>query len=251
MNRGRASTPRAQEVGERPDPRRSEEGDIMNVIGEGEGRGASRSRCRGSAAVRPSEHPESDPPARHEPEGFDDDPARELRMPVFPFSERDRDLCERPSSEPGPHHQLHLEAVAVGMEGLSDEVLEELASVRAVAARGVVQGEPEHQASVGVAHPRERQPDAAPVGDGATRHVPAPDDQVGPTARGLEERAELRRVVGQIRVHLHDQVEALLERPAEALLIGAPEPRPGRALDEPESRLPRHQLADDAGRSVR
>ena len=77
---------------------------------------------------------------------------------MLTFPEGDRHLVDRPPAEPGTHDELDLEAVAVGVERLRDEVLEQLATVDAVAARRIVQGDPEHHGGVDVAHPRQREP---------------------------------------------------------------------------------------------
>ena len=74
--------------------------------------------------MRTPEEPERHTPQGDEPERLEDDPPRDLRMSVFPFPERDRHLSEGPAMEPGSHHELDLESVAVGVERLRDEVLE-------------------------------------------------------------------------------------------------------------------------------
>src|SRR3990172_4524121 len=104
-------------------------------------------------------------PAGHHPQRLHDDPTRDLGLTELPVPECDRRLADIEPETVTAHHELDLEAVAVGGEGPAQQRVEQHAPIHAVPARRVMDREPEHEAGIGIAPPRERDARAAPVRD--------------------------------------------------------------------------------------
>src|SRR5512132_3682855 len=101
-------------------------------------------------------------------------------MAVLALAERDRCLADGQAEVPGPVDELDLEAVAVGGDRGSDDLLERLPPVDAKPARRVVDVETQTEPRVEVPRLGQRHPRAAPVRDRTTRDVPASDHHVVP-----------------------------------------------------------------------
>ena len=72
--------------------------------------------------------------------------------------------------------------------------------------------EPEHGGRVAAAGAGEQPPVQRPALDAAARHVAGAEHDVGAVARGVDQAREVGRVVGEVGVHLDDEVGAARER---------------------------------------
>src|SRR5579875_3906280 len=162
-----------------------------------------------------------DAPERDEGERLGHGVGRHLRAAEGPVDEADRHLLDlRPRLE-GPVGHLDLEAVAVGSDRREVDLLEDARRIGAVARRGVLHGQAQHHRCEDVPSSRDQPSREAPVRDRAARDVAGADDDVLASLERCHDRGEGSGVVGEVRVHLHEDVVAPLEAPAEAVPVGA------------------------------
>ena len=159
-----------------------------------------------------------------------------FELPVLPVPEGDRDLLDPEPLADGAVGQLDLERVAVGADGRKVERPQHLGPEALEAARDVTHPDPEHPAGVPGAPTGDELAEAAPVAHPAARHVAGAEHQIGVPARRLEQAGEIGGIVGEVRVHLHDEARVLLERAGEAGQVGGPEPVADRPVEHPQRR---------------
>ena len=146
---------------------------------------------------------------------------------------------------------LDLEAVAVGPHVAEVDPPEGVGPVGPVAGRRVVHGQAQRQRGVPVAPARQERPPPGPVRRGAAGHVPRPDGDVGPVRGRRDQRGQRQRVVGEVGVHLDEDVEAPLEPLGEAGEVGAAQAVLGRAPQQRDAGIGGPGGLDELGRPVR
>ena len=104
-----------------------------------------------------------------------------------------------------PPGQFDLEAVALGRHRVEVQRPQRLGPEHPETRRQVVHGGTQHHPRVGVADARDRLAQPWPVPHRAAGHPPGAEHQVGAGRGGGQHRGQLRRVVGTVRVHLHDE----------------------------------------------
>ena len=121
--------------------------------------------------------------------------------------------------QPGPHQpadQLGQEGVALGRGRVRLDRPQRRGPVGAEAGRAVADLQPEHQRRVAVAPPRQQPAVHRPVDGAAAGHVARADHGVGAGVDQAQQLGQHRRVVGEVDVHRHDHVVALVEGEGEA-----------------------------------
>src|SRR5207237_7896331 len=98
----------------------------------------------------PAAQPSLHAPHGHEPQGLGDDAPGELGVTVLPLAEADRAFGDRESVAPCAERELDLEAVALGVRRILEDVGNESLAVHAEAAGGVVDRETQEEPRVGV-----------------------------------------------------------------------------------------------------
>src|SRR5512134_2524034 len=178
--------------------------------------GAQTTRVSGGAgrlSGRPGERREADRP--HLAERLEHDPPRHLRAAHAAILEEDRHLRHAEARADGAGGELELEGVARALDGAELDRLEHLAAEALEAAGEVPHVHAEDGPRVEAAASREDAPPEPPVHGPAARHVARAEHEVH-VARASEQGREVAGVVGEVGVHLEDEVVAALERPGEA-----------------------------------
>ncbi|EGJ78712.1 putative glycosyl transferase [Streptomyces sp. Tu6071] len=188
--------------------------------------GGARSLCLGSGRLHPSERlvdPGGDTPGRHAPQGLGDDVAAHLAAAQFAFDEGDGHLDDAVAGADGAAGQVDLEAVALRLDVREAEAAQGRGAEGAETAGDVAQRDIEQEAGVRGAAAREEFAGLGPVDDATARDPAGAEDEVG-VAQGGQEPGKLLGLVRAVRVHLDEDVEAVVEAPGETGEVGGAEP---------------------------
>src|SRR5450432_2733908 len=170
------------------------------------------------------------------PDRLEDDPAGHLALSLSTVVEDDRNLDDPEVLSPGEIAHLDLEAVTVRFHGVEIDRLQHGPAKALEPTGGIVEWQTSYPPGVQIRGVAEHQPPDRPVDD---RHLPSvvarAKHEVGILNR-REKHWEMRRVVGEVGVHLEDKCEIALERPFEAGDVGRAQPELFRA-DRKSTRL--------------
>src|SRR4051812_42056931 len=160
---------------------------------------------------------------RHFPHCFERDPCVHLGFSHPALPENDRDLDNAEAGLDCAVCELDLEAIAVRMDRVQVESLEDGAPEALEAAGEVAHVEPENCARVPGAAAADESPQQSPVGHGAARDVAGAQHQVGAVLGRRDQPWQVGGVVREVRVHFEHQVGSACERVLEAGQVGAAE----------------------------
>src|SRR5690606_32013974 len=124
-----------------------------------------------------------------------------------------------------------------GLDAVQLDRLQDLPAEALVPTRRIRHWKSRHQPRVDVREVREEQAADRPVDDRdpAVQVARAEDDVA--VLDGLEELRQMRRIVGEVRVHLEEVLVAALEAPAEALEVGGAEPELASPVEDVDARV--------------
>src|SRR5205814_9541105 len=115
-------------------------------------------------------------------------------------------------------HVQHLDQkrIAVRDEAIEGQRGERLAAPAAVAAGAIASAQPRHNPDVSVGEAAEHTAPQRPVDDSPSWNVPRADDNIGAIGGG-DQVWQARRIVGEVGVHLTDDVDRLANRLPDAV----------------------------------
>ena len=117
--------------------------------------------------------------------------------------------------------ELYLEAVALHLDGVEVEGLQDLAGIADEAGGAVVDLDAEHGADVDGGAVGHQDAPHRPVDDVDAVAIAGADGHVGAALRaGFQQAGEVLRIVGEVGIHLEDIVIVALQRPAESGHVG-------------------------------
>ncbi len=154
-----------------------------------------------------SSHQPLHSPPGHQAEGLDHDERGHLRLAFHPVDEPDGHLPHRSPCPLGLVGHLDLESIAVGPDPIELDAAEHRGRVGPEPRGRIGHPESEQGGGIDVAPPGEEAPVPRPVGDGAPWDVPRPHGQLTIWGQRPNECRERLRLVGEVGVHLHTDVE--------------------------------------------
>ncbi len=180
------------------------------------------------------------PHRRHRPHRLQRDARGHLARARGAVAEDDRHLGDPESGQQRAVGDLDLEHVALGADGVELDRLEHLAADALEAAGEVMDGDAEDHARVDAAAAADQRGAAGPS---RARRRPARSASRARGRRpgGGQQLGQVARVVGEVGVHLDQQLGSLRERVAKAGAVGAAQPgfaRPVQDLQSLESLRP-------------
>src|SRR5712691_8003525 len=147
---------------------------------------------------------------------FEKHRARKLRFALPALDKCDRHFADTAAALRGHVQHLDQKRIAVRDEAIERQPGERLAAPAAVAARAIASAQSRHRPDVGIGEAAERTPPQRPVEDSPSRSVPRSDDHLGAIGGG-DQIGQARRIVGEVGIHLTDDVDRLANRLPEAI----------------------------------
>ena len=120
----------------------------------------------------------------------------------------------------GDKQHLDQKRVSVGDEAIERHGGQRLAPPAPVTARAVAGGQPRDLPDVDVREAAQQPPACRPVDDRAAWHIARADHDVRLSGRG-NQRRQMTWIVRQIRVHLADDIDGLVNAPRDAVDVRA------------------------------
>ena len=171
------------------------------------------------------------PHGGHSPGGLEHHRARHLRLAHAPVAEGDRHLDHLEAGPDRPERSLDLERVAERGQGLEVDRLQRPPSKDLEAPGEVPDRDAQRRPGVGAPQAADRAPAWAPVGDPAAIRVARAEHQVRVGGR-LQQTRQVGRVVGEVGVHVGDQLRPARQRLPEPGHVRGPEAPLGRPVQD-------------------
>ncbi len=145
-------------------------------------------------------------------------------VPARAVDEGDRELDDASVDTDEPVGHLHLERVPLGLNRRIVDPSQGVGGIGAEPSVASLTARPSTPAAYRLPQRESTRRLARPVERARPRHIARTDRQIGAMLDVGDQGGDHRRVVGEVGVHLHDDVASTFHRPPEALPIGGTDP---------------------------
>src|SRR5439155_10737930 len=186
--------------------------------------------------------------AWHLPDRLRDDRLRHLRASDLTVCERDRNLDDLEAGTQCPVSRLDLEGVALRVDGVEIDRLENRAPIALEAACQVADLHAQDDSRIEGAAGRNETAEQTPVPHASAGDVPRAEGEICPVFDSRDQAGDVVRIVREVAVHLQYELPVTRERVSEAGQIGRTEALLALAVEDVDvAELPGEAVGELAG----